>query len=430
MTGLETTLFGVLLILGIAAVVRFVASVTETTYYPVLLVVVGIGISIAGVQPSFRLSSEMIRTVLVPTILFKGAQRTKSEHFWPTLPTAVLLTVVGLPLAVLLLGGLVGVALGLPLAIGLLFAAIVYPIDPVAIIAVFRESSAAERVSVLAETESHLGDGVAIVVFGAVLGFVSERATTAEEVAGIVDAATLAGIGADVVVVSLGGVVVGLVAGAVVFGVLRAVDDRMTELLVLVVLPYASYLIAEHTFHVSGVLATVAAGLLVGTYGKDGAIHPDNVGFVERTWDTAAFLIFTLLFVMVGVQVPFRRVFDRAVAVLIASALLLVVRAIVVYGLLAATNASGSDPIPTRFQHVLVWGGMHTVIPVALLLVLPRDFPYLDTLGPLVFGVAVLSIVGQGLLLPFAVRLVGATEAAVEDAEETVGEAEEPVEDA
>lgn len=417
MSQLTTHLVGVLLIFGIASVVRIVASETNETFYPVLLVVVGVGISIVGVQPSFRLSPEVIRNVLVPTILFQGAQETKSEHFWSTLPIAVVLTLVGLPFAVVLLGGLASPVLELPLAIALLFAAIVYPIDPVAIIAVFREARAAERLSALAETESHLGDGMAIVLFGTMLALVGDRATTAEEVAGIIDAGDVLGIGANVLVVSLGGIAIGLVVGVLAYAVLRLVDDRMAELLVIVVLPYASYLVAEHELHFSGVLATVAAGLLIGTYGKQGAIYPDNVAFVERTWDTAAFLVYTLLFVMVGVQVPFRRVFEVWDVVIVASVLLLVVRAVVVYGVLGAVNVTAVESIPRRFQHVLVWGGMHTVIPIALLLLVPDSFPFRDLLGPLVFGVAVLSIVAQGLLLPVAIRLVGATEETIEEVE-------------
>lgn len=422
MSQTTTILVGLLLVLSVAAVVRILAAETDRVFYPIMLVVVGVGISVAGVQPGFRLSSEVIRTILLPTILFQGSLRIESEHFRETLPIAVLMTVVGLPIAVVLLGVLGVVALDFPLAISLLFAAIVYPVDPVAIIAVFRESAATERLSTLAETESHLADGVAIVVFGTMLTLVGERATGAAEVVGIVDPGTLVDVGAEVVVVSFGGVAVGLAAGAVAYVVLRLVTDRMAELLVVVVVPYASYLAAEHGLHASGVLATVAAGLLLGTYGKAGAIQPDNVEYVEGVWDTAAFLVFTLVFVMVGVQVPFRRVFDQAGTVLIASALLLFVRALVVYGLLTATNAATADPIPRRFQHVLVWGGMHTVIPVALLLLVPRDFPFIETLGPLVFGVAVLSIVGQGLLLPFALRAFGATEEAVEESEEAVTE--------
>lgn len=426
MSEVVTVLVGLLSVLGVAAFVRIVAAETSEVYYPVLLVVVGVVISVVGLDPGFRLSSEVIRTILLPTVLFQGAQQTKSEHFWQTLPIALFLTVIGIPIAVLLLGFFMSEALQFPVAITLLLATIIYPIDPVAIIATFREASAAERVSVLAETEGHLSEGIAIVIFWTILDLISQRATTAEEVVGILGPGDLAGVGAGILTVSLGGVLVGVVAGAVAIGILRYVNDRMAELLVIVVLPYTSYLVAEESLHVSGILATVAAGLFVGTYGQDAAIHPDNAGFIERTWDTAAFLVFTLVFVMLGVQVPFGDVLSQASQILIASALLLLVRAVIVYGLLTMTNLAIAEPIPRHFQHVLVWGGMHTVVPVTLFLFVPRDFPFVETIGPIVFGVAVLSIVVQGLLLPFVLRLTGAHEEAIkETGEETVEEAME-----
>lgn len=104
MSEVVTVLVGLLSVLGVAAFVRIVAAETSEVYYPVLLVVVGVVISVVGLDPGFRLSSEVIRTILLPTVLFQGAQQTKSEHFWQTLPIALFLTVIGIPIAVLLLG--------------------------------------------------------------------------------------------------------------------------------------------------------------------------------------------------------------------------------------------------------------------------------------------------------------------------------------
>jgi len=414
MAELFVTLSGFLLVLAAAVVVRIVATAVSAVVYPVLLVVIGVTVSVLGFAPDFRLSSELILMVLVPTVLFQGAQRTKSDSFLRVLPLSFLIPFLGLPIAVVLLGTLGTPIFGLPLVVMLLFAVIIYPVDPVAIIAVFREANATDRLVVIAETESHLSDGFAVVVFGAMLAVVSERFSTGRELEELLTLSDLLGIAVEITVVSFGGVLVGLVTGAAAFGVLWAIEDRLSELLVTVVLAYGSFLLADHYLHVSGVLATVAAGLVVGLYGKGRAIAAENVTFIERTWDTAAFFVFTLVLVLIGIQAPWRRLLWNAPTVVAATLLVLLVRAIIVYGVTNLATLAVVEPVPFRFQHVLVWGGMHTVIPIALLLSVPRDLPFREDLVILVFGVALLSIVGQGLLLPVALRLTGASEEAAD----------------
>jgi CPA1 family monovalent cation:H+ antiporter len=123
-----------------------------------------------------------------------------------------------------------------------------------------------------------------------------------------------------------------------------------------------------------------------------------------------AFLITTLLFLLVGIKSPVWRLIEYAELVLVGFVLVVVVRAVIVYGLFAFTNRFDASPLSPNYQHALVWGGMHTIVPIALLLTLPTELPYREQLGALVFGVAVLSIVVQGLLMPSALQVTGANE--------------------
>lgn len=276
-----------------------------------------------------------------------------------------------------------------------------------AVITVLRESEAPEWLAVLAETESHLSDGVAIVLFVQALGLLSLRLEDAEDVAGLLAPADVLAIGSEIAVVGAGGVLVGAAASAVAYLVLASVTDRMGELLVMILLPYASYILAHEHLHVSGVLSTVTAGLVIGHFGKRSAIHADNVAFVERFWETAAFLVYTLVFVVIGIQVPFWRVLEHAGLVFGAGTLLFVVRAGVVYGLLGAAGRAGAEAVPLSHQHVLIWGAIHTAVPVALLLTVPGQFPWREELGAMVFGVAILNILIQGLLMPVLLHFSG-----------------------
>lgn len=389
----------------VAAVVRIFATRVTALPYPVVLVVVGVGASVAGFEFHLSLSREVIFAVLLPTILFQSALDIDIAGLRADLPTIAALVLVGLPATVLLLGWTSAAVMGLPLIVALLFAATISPVDPVAVLWVFRDAGAPERLSTLAESESHLHDGFAVVVFSTLLAFLQTRAPTAESLEGIVTPARLVDLAVDITVTSFGGIVVGLAVGYVVYRALRVIDERMAELLLLVSLPYAAFLVADHLLHVSGVLATVAAGLVVGTLGTDRGVEPENVQFESEFWAASSFLVTTLLFLLVGVRVPARLILANAGSVAVAAVLVFVVRAAAIYPLLAITSQLSPTPVSSSYQHVLVWGAMHTVIPVALLLSLPASIPYRTELGALVYGVAIVSIVGQGLLLPHMVRL-------------------------
>lgn len=405
MAELLVVLADLVIVFVVAAGVRLLATRIETLPYPVVLVVAGVGVSIAGVEFSLTLSREVIFAVLLPTILFQSALDIDLDGLRADLPAVAALVLVGLPATVLLLGWASAATLGLPLIVALLFAATISPVDPVAVLWVFREAGAPDRLATFAESEAHLHDGFAVVVFSTLLAFIRTRAPTGESLEGIVTLSRLGELAVEITVASFGGLVVGLALGYVTYRGLRVIDERMAELLLLVSLPYGAFLVADHLLHVSGVLATVAAGLVVGTLGTERGVEPENVRFEAEFWAAASFLVTTLVFLLVGVRVPIRLVLANAGGVAVAAVLVFVVRAVAVYPLLAVTNELTPTSVSSSYQHVLVWGAMHTVVPVALLLSLPATVPYRKELGALVFGVAIVSIVGQGLLLPHLVRL-------------------------
>jgi CPA1 family monovalent cation:H+ antiporter len=93
--------------------------------------------------------------------------------------------------------------------------------------------------------------------------------------------------------------------------------------------------------------------------------------------------------------------------VALAAVLVLLVRALTIYPIVSATNLLLDDPVPGRCQHIMVWAGLHTVVPVALVLAVPDGVAPGQPLETMVFGVAVISLVVQGLLMPEALDLTG-----------------------
>lgn len=270
----------------------------------------------------------------------------------------MVLTLLKLPLAIVLLGAVGGVAFGFPLLVALLFAAIILPTDPAAVLSIFEELDVAERLAVTIEGESLLNDGVAVVIFTTLLAAFESSSAAAS----LATLAGLAGMAVDVAVVGGGGLALGSAVG------------------------YLAHAETHHKMSTS-------------------EYH------VQEVWITAGFLVTTVLYVLIGAEVrvsAFLQHFDLVVA---AAVLVVLVRAATIYPLVTATNLVGGRPVPTYCQHVMVWGGLHTVVPVALVLSLPGTFSFREELQVMVFGVAVLSLVVQGLLMRAVLSRLGMGEA-------------------
>lgn len=397
-TGIAAELIDLLAVFIIAAGVGvFVAKVGRFPY-TIALLLAGLAVSVLGIAIDIELSHDLILLVLLPPLLFEGAATTDLERFRANLVPIIVLAVVGLILSVLLLGWVGSYAFGVPLLISLLFAAMILPTDPVSVLALFEELGAPERLSVLVEGESLVNDGVGVVIFSTLLGLVVQSQEQGTELAQLVTPSTIGQASVDILVSSGGGLLVGLVAGLAVYQVMYRLDDHMTEIILTLVLAYGSFLLAEHYLHVSGVIATVTAGLFIGNPAAEHAMSAQTKISIFNTWETAAFLVNTLIFLLIGAKTPINQMLEHAPLILTAIPLVVLARAAVVYPITALTNRITEPDIPFSYRHVMVWGGLHGSIPIALVLGLPADgFPLREELRAMVFGVAAFSLVGQGL---------------------------------
>ena len=399
-----------------AAVGTLVAKVGRFPYTIALLLAglaVSVIVSVFHVAPitdlfdQLQLSHDLILLVLLPALLFEGAATTDLERFRRNLVPILTLAVVGLPVAVVLLGAIGAWAFDFPLLIALLFAAMILPTDPVSVLALFEEVGAPDRLSVLVEGESLVNDGIGVVVFTTLLALVQQGADPHV----LLEPLRAAEFLGEIAVVSVGGAVVGLAAGYAVYSVMVNLDEQMTEIVLTLILAYGSFILAEHYLHVSGVIATVVAGLFIGNQGAEYAMSPRTKLSVFNTWETAAFLVNTFIFIAIGVRTPIPRLYEYAGAIGAAIALVLLARAAVVYPLSWLLNRSQAEEISRPYQHVMVWGGLHASIPIALVLGLPRGNAALPTekLTAMVFGVAAFSLIVQGLTMDNLLDRLGVT---------------------
>ncbi|WP_424016372.1 cation:proton antiporter (plasmid) [Halorientalis pallida] len=412
--GLVSIILAVLFVLAVSLLVRAITLRRRELSYASLLVFVGLGVSILGFQLEITLTYALIIEVLLPVILFHGTTELNLDALVENAPLVLTLAVVGLPVSVLLMGFAGTVVFGFPLLVSLVFAAIILPTDPAAVLSLFQEFDAPDRLSITVEGESLLNDGVAVVIFSTFFAAVRDYQATDQPLATSATPGTIANFGSDLLVVGGGGILVGGVVGYLAHQLARRLQDFKSLLLLTIMVAYGSFVLAEQVVGVSGILAVVAAGLLMGAHDdREHAEDTEKLAFLEHVWGSASFLASTLLYVLIGVQVRISDFTANLGLILSAAVLVVVIRAVVTYPLLGLLNRTVSQPMPLRCQGLVVWAGLHTVIPVALVLSLPASFPFASELRAMVFGVAIISMVVQGLLTPYILRLTGIADQAV-----------------
>jgi Na+/H+ antiporter len=375
--------------------------------YPSLLVLGGLALGLVPGLVRIELPPELVLLVFLPPLLFGAAVETPIRDLKANVAPLLRLSV-GLVLFTMVLVAAVAQALipglGWPAAFAL--GAIIAPTDALAASAVFRRIGAPRVIVTLIEGESLLNDATALVAY---------RAAVAAAVSGAFVLSTAIG---TFLAAAAGGVAIGIVVGWVAGQVLRRLDNPPVEVLISVLIPFAAYLPADQ-LGLSGVLAAVSAGLVIG--GRLGRIlTPNSRVLWQSTWKMVGFIVNGFLFVLIGVQLPgiLEGLGDRSPGELVA--LVAIVSAVVVLGRIAWVFASSTLPgsprrriaerdpgLSWRLTFVAGWAGLRGAVSLAAALALPAGFPERNLILLLTFGVILVTLVGQGLTLPFVLRRAG-----------------------
>jgi Na+/H+ antiporter len=375
--------------------------------YPSLLVLGGLALGFVPGLVRIELPPELVLLVFLPPLLFGAAVETPIRDLKANIAPLLRLSV-GLVLFTMVLVAAVAQALipglGWPAAFAL--GAIIAPTDALAASAVFRRIGAPRVIVTLIEGESLLNDATALVAY---------RAAVAAAVSGAFVLSTAIG---TFLAAAVGGVAIGIVVGWVAGQVLRRLDNPPVEVLISVLIPFAAYLPADQ-LGLSGVLAAVSAGLVIG--GRLGRIlTPNSRVLWQSTWKMVGFIVNGFLFVLIGVQLPgiLEGLGDRSPGELVA--LVAIVSAVVVLGRIAWVFASSTLPgsprrriaerdpgLSWRLTFVAGWAGLRGAVSLAAALALPAGFPERNLILLLTFGVILVTLVGQGLTLPFVLRRAG-----------------------
>lgn len=382
--------------------------------YPILLVLGGLILALLPIVPNIPLDPELVFLLFLPPLLYFAAFTTSIRDF-RVLLRPILSLAVGLVLAttvvVAVLLHMLLPELGWPVAFA--FGAIVSPPDAVAAAAVFRGLGVPQRMVTLLEGESLINDATALVTYRVALGATAVAFSAGE-------------IAIRFVVVGVGGALVGL-AVAMFVGWLRGrLDDPPVEIALSLLTPFAAYIPAER-LGLSGVLSAVAAGLYIG-WRAPYIMSPDVRLRGRAVWEMVVFILNGLVFILIGLQLstilPALASLTQLPSMLSVVGLGLLLSLAVIIVRLAwvfldaylrwwffklwpwSLRRSRSEQLAPNWRETFVvgWAGMRGVVSLAAVLTLPEATPERELLIFLTFFVILVTLVGQGLTLPWLIR--------------------------
>ena len=395
--------------------------------YPIPLVLGGLALGLVPGMPEIELDPDLVLVVFLPPLLYAAAffadLRALREQSAPDLVAAVGLVL--LTIGAVAVIGHEAIGLSWPLAFAL--GAIVSPTDPVAATAIMRQLGAPRRLVNVIEGESLVNDATALVAL---------RVAVTAAVGGtfsVLDA------GIEFVGAAAGGIAIGLAVGYVVAGIRGRLDDAPTELAISLLTAYAAFIPADE-LGLSGVLAAVTAGVYLGWRAPE-LITPQTRLQSFAVWEILVFLLNAALFILIGLQLPViaegldgysTRRAGRLLGARVRHRDRRPLR-LGVHGALpdprarSAARAAGAAA-SARMRIVSAWAGMRGAVSLAAALSLPLEtdagapLPGRDLILFITFALILVTVVGQGLTLPYLIRRLGVREDGEEEAaEETAG---------
>jgi len=386
--------------IGLLLIASLVGIVTDRLRVPYTtgLVMIGLVLAFFG-QQDINVSPQLFLGLLVPPLIYEAAFQVKAKDLLRDLAPILSLAIPGVLLTTFLVGGVLYWGTNFSLVTALLFGSLIAATDPVAVVALFRSLGVPKRLQLLIEGESLFNDGTAIVLFNLMV------------VISVTGYFNLTDSILNFFLVAGGGIIIGLILGLLISLAISMIDNPLIETTLTSVLAFGSYIVAEQ-FHVSGVLAVVAAGIVSGNLGPS-RMSPTTRILAFNFWEYAAFLANSFVFLLIGLQIDLNILLTDWNAILWAILAVLVARAASIYGL----SWIGSG-VPMRYKHILYWGGLRGAISLALALSLPASLGDQRTvIQSMAFGVVLFTLLIQGSTMKPLINRMGLIEKSESQAE-------------
>ncbi len=378
---------------ALIATATLVAALARRAALPDSVVLVLAGLLGADLFPEIApaVTPSLVLGVFVPGVIFAAAYSIDWTDLRPVLGPIVSLAIPGVLASAVVVAFALNLGMGLPLELAFVVGAITAATDPVAVVATMRRLDVPRGLRTLVEGESLLNDGTGLVLFALAVRAVEVGLGTGESVVLFV----------GTIVVSAAVGVAGGLFGARVIG---ATEERTIQLGISIVVAYGAYQLAD-VIGLSGILATVIAGIALGSRMRRTAGSEAVVREMEHLWEVVAFILTSLVFLLIGFAVRLPPLLEAAAAVAVGTGAVLAGRALIVYLPTAAVRLwSPAEAFPRGWVHVIFWSGLRGAIALAAALSLPRDFPQRELLQQVSFGIVLVTLIVLGSGAPLVVR--------------------------
>ncbi len=331
--------------------------------------------------------------IFLPVLLFEAAWHLKIENLKSCAKPVSLLATVGVLISAFCVAFVLHYLTGLDFKLALLFGSMISATDPISVLALFKKLRVNPRLHTLLEGESLLNDGTAVALFRVLLASIIAGGNT-----------SWFNIEIEFLAVTIGGTLLGIAVGNFASKLTSLFDDHLLETTLTVLVAYGSYLLAEQ-LHVSSVIAVLVAGFVMGNFGSRKGMSATTRLAVSSFWEYAAFVAESFVFLLIGMQIQLPLLAKYAPYIGAGIVAILVARMFVVYGLMFFAGDK-KNPIPTGWQHLIFWGGLRGSLCMAMALSLPSNFPEREMLIVTTFGVALFTLLIQGLTMEPLVRIL------------------------
>ncbi|MGI9325228.1 MAG: cation:proton antiporter [Pseudomonadales bacterium] len=399
----ERVIFAVALFLAMIAA-RPVAGWTRLPESVVLVLLGAVGgvlvTQLLNLDTGIRATSfhDLIFFVFLPILIFEAAIQLPQVLLQRNYSFVLFLSIVGVVLttgiaAICIYWG-IGHPSGFPWVAALLTGALLSATDPVAVVAQLKTLGAPERLGLLLEGESLFNDATAIALFGVLLAAALSTNAELDALEALLEFARIFFLGA------FSGAAIG-VLGAFL---LRQNMPTGSAIVTSLAIAYGSFIVAEVVLHASGVMAVLVAGLIVAR------MRTEQMQSTHVVWQSLSYLANGCVFLLMGLTITVGMFEQRWLAMLIAIGAILIARATTTYLGIASLNLLATEPVDSKYQTAIVWGGLRGAVTLALALALPVELEYWWTIQSMAFGVVLFTLFVQAPSMPRLLSKLGLTE--------------------
>jgi CPA1 family monovalent cation:H+ antiporter len=331
---------------------------------------------------------EAVMNGMLSFLLFAGALHVNINRLAAMKDTIAILATIGVIMSSMIIGvvsfyvfALFGI--DIPFIYCLVFGVLISPTDPIAVMGILKKVGAPKSIEAKITGESLFNDGVAVVLFIAVLGVATGQSE-----------ASLSAVGWLFIQEAVGGALFGLALGYLGFWMLKTIDSYQVEVLITIAMVTGGYSLAQH-LHLSGPIAIVIAGLMMGNRGRLLAMSDVTRERLDHFWELLDEVLNAVLFLLIGMEILLIHFLPSYIYSALLIIPLVILSRFISVGL-PVTFLRGRNTYSPHTIKVLTWGGLRGGISVALVLSLPPG-PYREPLIATTYAVVLFSIIVQGL---------------------------------